>query len=290
VLAVLRSTEVDAAFEQVQQAEIKAQRDLGRVKSLYAKMAVTRELLDDATTAATVARAQLRAAAFNRDHAVIRAPSDGRVLRRLVEPDEVVAPGQPVLVLSGDAAGWVLRAGLVDRDVARVAEGTPVEVELSAWPGTKLTGTIREIAAAATAVGTYQIEIAVAAPGLPLRSGLIGKLRIEPPASSEVALIPAVALRDGDGSAAMVWSVNPDGSVAAHAVRMAFFSGEMVAIASGLDGVTAVVTDGSAYLAPGSRVQVMSAAAIPAAAVIPAAVAIPAAAAIPAAPATHGAP
>jgi multidrug efflux system membrane fusion protein len=277
VLAVLRSTEVDAAFEQVRQAAIKAKRDLGRVSTLYAKKAVTRELLDDATTAAAVARAQLRAAAFNRDHAKIRAPSDGRVLRRLLEPDEVVAPGQPVLVLSGDAAGWVLRAGLADRDVARVVAGMPVDVELSAWPDTKLTGTIQDIAAAATAVGTYQIEIAVAAPELPLRSGLIGKLRIEPPASSEVALIPAVALRDGDGSAATVWSVNADGSVAAHAVRVAFFSGDLVAIASGLDAVTAVVTDGSAYLAPGSRVQVTPSG-------------TPTAAAIPTAPATRGAP
>jgi multidrug resistance efflux pump len=63
VLAVLRSTEVDAAFEQVRQAAIKAKRDLGRVSTLYAKKAVTRELLDDATTAAAVARAQLRATA-----------------------------------------------------------------------------------------------------------------------------------------------------------------------------------------------------------------------------------
>jgi RND family efflux transporter MFP subunit len=259
VLAVLRSTEVDAAFEQVRQAASKARRDLGRVKSLYKDKVATREQLEDATTAVSVARAQLRAAAFHRDHAVIRAPADGRVLRRLVEPDELVAPGQPVLVLSGDAAGWVVRAGLSDRDVARVTEGAPVQVELSAWPGTQFAGTLREIASAATAVGTYQIEVAFTAPEVTLRSGLIGHIRIEPPANSEVALIPAMALRDGDGTAATVWSASSDGSVTPHAVSVAFFTGELVAIASGLTGVAEVVTDGAAYLSAGSRVEVMPA-------------------------------
>jgi multidrug efflux pump subunit AcrA (membrane-fusion protein) len=127
---------------------------------------------------------------------------------------------------------------------------------------------VEPIAVAATAVGTYQIEVAIAAPELPLRAGLIGKLRIDPPASSEVAFVPAIALRDGEGSAALVWSVNPDGSAAAHPVRVAFFSGDRVAIATGLDGVAAVVTDGSAYVVPGSRVQVMPAA--PVAAALPA--------------------
>lgn len=261
VLAVLRTTEVDAVFEQAQQATAKAERDLGRVTTLHRAQAVTREQFDDATTAAAVARAQLRAAAFNRDHAVIRAPADGRVLRRLIEPDELVAPGQPVLVLSGDAAGWVLRAGLTDRDVVRVTDGAQVQVELSAWPGTPITGVVREIASVATPVGTYEIEVSLTAPAMVLRAGLIGRVRIEPPATGELALVPAAALRDGDGSVATVWSVNTDGSVAPHAVRVAFFTGDRVAIASGLDGVPAVVTDGAAYVSAASRVEVMATAA-----------------------------
>lgn len=259
VLATLHSTEVDADVEQVRQAASKAMRDLGRVKSLYKDKVATREQLEDATTAVSVASAQLRAAASHRDRAVIRAPVDGHVLRRLADPDQQVAPGQPVLIVSGDAGGWVVRAGLSDQDVARVTEGTPVQVELSAWPGTQFAGTIREIASAATAVGTYPIEVAFTAPEVTLRSGLIGHLRIEPPANSEVALIPAMALRDGDGTAATVWSVNPDGRATPHAVSVAFFTGELVAIASGLTGVAEVVTDGSAYLSAGSRVEVMPA-------------------------------
>lgn len=260
LLAVLRSTEVDAVYDQVQHAAVKAERDLARVKSLFDSQAATREQLEDATTAADVARAQLRAAAFNREHAVISAPGDGRVLRRLVEPNELVGPGQPVLVLGGDAASWVLRAGLTDRDVVRIAEGSTVQVELSAWPGTQLSGTVREIASTATPVGTYEIDVAFVAPGKTLRAGLIGRIRIEAPAEREMNVIPATALRDGDGDGATVWSANTDGSVTPHAVKVAFFTGELVALSSGLDGVSAVITDGSAYLSAHSRIEVMPAA------------------------------
>ena len=271
VVATLRATEVETAVEQATQGVTKAERDLARAQTLFDGNAATREQLDDASTAAAIARSQLRAARFNQDNAVIRAASDGRVLRRLAEPNELVAPGQPVLVLSGDSAGWVMRVALADREVVRVTETTPAEVELSAWPGAPLRGAITEIASAATMLGTYEIEISVteprrgaAAPETPvlpemtLRSGMIGRVRLAPATTRTVALIPAIALRDGQGDRAIVWSVAPDGSVRAHRVKVAFFMEDQAAISEGLDGVDAVVTDGAAYLNERSRVHVVA--------------------------------
>lgn len=256
VLATLRATEVEAAVEQARQGVAKAERDLGRAKTLFDGNAATREQLDDATTGAAIARSQLRAAEFNREHAVIRATTDGRVLRRLAEPNELVGPGQPVLVLSADSAGWVLRAALADREVVRIAQGNPAEVTLSAWPQAPLAGKLSEIAPTATPLGTYEVEVAVSEdPRAPLRSGMIGKLRLTPPTSEVVSLIPALALRDGQGEQAIVWSLRGDGGVTKHRVKVAFFLDDQVAIAEGLDGVSEVVTDGAPYLNERSVVQ-----------------------------------
>jgi RND family efflux transporter MFP subunit len=284
VLAVIRATEVEVAVEQANQGVAKAERDLARAQSLFEGSAATKEQLDDASTAAAIARSQLRAAKFNKDNSVIRAPSDGRVLRRLAEPNELVAPGQPVLVLSGDSAGWVMRVSLADRDVVRVAESTPAEVELSAWPGAPLSGAITEIASAASVLGTYEIEVAVSepkigtprppeTPALPenmtLRSGMIGKIRISPSTTRVVALIPASALRDGEGKSATVWQALPDGAVSAHRVKVAFFVDNLAAISEGLESVEEVITDGAAYLTEKSKVAIAASSAAAAEAATP---------------------
>jgi RND family efflux transporter MFP subunit len=291
VVATLRATEVEAAVEQANQGVTKAERDLARANTLFEANAATREQLDDATTAAAIARSQWRAARFNKDNAVIRAPADGKVLRRLAEPNELVGPGQPVLILSGDNAGWVMRVSLSDRDVARVTEDTAAEIEFAAWPGVPLKGAIREIASAASLLGTYEVEIAVKPPGgneargaeepalpaMTLRSGMIGRARIAPTTTKVVALIPAAALRDGEGRTATVWSTQRDGSVSSHRVKVAFFLDNLAAISEGLDSVEAVVTDGAAYLTADSRVTIIAEAAAATTGTLPA-VAVPGAA------------
>lgn len=269
VVAVLRATEVEAAVEQATQGVAKAERDLARAKTLFEGNAATREQLDDATTAAAIARSQLRAARFNQDNAVIRAASDGRVLRRLAEPNELVGPGQPVLILSGDSAGWVMRVALADRDVVQISDTTAAEVELSAWPGLRLPGTITEIASAATSVGTYEIEVSVPPPATGagagsapvLRSGMIGRARLRPATTQVVALVPALAVRDGDGRRATVWSPAAGGGVVAHQVEVAYFLDDLVAISRGLDGVEQVISEGAAYLNERSKIEVAAPAA-----------------------------
>lgn len=273
ILATLRATEVEAAVEQANQGVTKAERDLERATTLFNANAATREQLDDATTAAAIARSQLRAVRFNQDNAIIRAPADGRVLRRLAEPNELVAPGQPVLILSGDNAGWVMRVSLADRDVVRVTEETAAAVEFSAWPGVSLSGSVTEIASAASLLGTYEIEISIREPSITtshapetpimptsmtLRSGLIGRVRISPTTTKIVALVPASSLRDGEGRAATVWSAQPDGSVLPHRVKVAFFLDNLAAISEGLDAVDAVITDGAAYMTAQSRVELVA--------------------------------
>lgn len=262
VLARLTTTEIDAGVEQARQGLTKADRDLARATKLYEGQAVTKEQLDDATTAAAVSRAQVKAAEFNRAHAVIRAAGAGRVLRKLAEAGELVAAGQPVFVVSGDGAGWIVRVGLADRDVVRVAHGDQATIELAAYPGQTITGTVDEIASAATPpYGTYEVELKVALPaGAQPLTGLVASVEIDPTGgptgAPAVALIPAAALRDGDGRTAAVWVPGDNGAVIRKQVTLAFFAGDQVAIAAGLDGADTVITDGAAYLTPASKIAI----------------------------------
>src|SRR6185503_1906869 len=98
-------------------AREKAKRDASRGERLYADKVVSLEQLQDLRTQAAVAEAALNSARFNWNYAAIVAPRDGTVLRRLAEERELVAPGAPVLVLGGQDRGFVVRAGLANREI-----------------------------------------------------------------------------------------------------------------------------------------------------------------------------
>ena len=104
LLATLADDEVAAAVSQARAVAEQAARDLDRGKSLLADEVATREQVEGLATANAVAQAQLRTALFNARHARIEAPADGIVLRKLAEPDEQVAAGQPVLSSATPAA------------------------------------------------------------------------------------------------------------------------------------------------------------------------------------------
>jgi RND family efflux transporter MFP subunit len=257
-LAALDLREIEAAVARAQSAADKADRDLARARRLYADSVVTLAQLQDAETAAAVARADLETARFNRRYAVIVAPASGVILRRSAEPGELVTAGTAVLVLGSRARGAVVRVGLADRDVVRVARRDRAVVRFDAVPDRTFAGRVSEIAAAAEpGTGTFAVEVTLP-DAARLASGLVGQVEIQPSGGTALALVPLAALLEADGGAATVYALSADGTRAQRRrVTVAFLTGDRVAVARGLDGVTAVITDGAAYLDDGAAVQVL---------------------------------
>jgi RND family efflux transporter MFP subunit len=257
VLARLDATELAAGERQAREGLDKASRDAARFATLAAADSVPRMAAEDARTAKAIAESQLAAARFNLRHATLVAPDDGWVERRLAEPGEVVAPGRPVVRVSGLGRGFVVRAALPDRDVLGLAAGTPATVTLDADPGRTLAGRVTEIArAAGQGTGTYQVEIALDAPrGLALLSGLTAKVDIARTVDAAGA-VPLAAVVDGDGEQGAVFAV--EGGVAHRVpVRIAFLDGDRAVLAGGIAGTARVVTEGAPRLADGARVEIV---------------------------------
>lgn len=254
VLASLDPTELAAGVRQAREGLEKARRDAARMAQLAASEVAPRTAADDTRTAEALAEAQLTAAEFNLRHATLAAPDDGWVDRRLAEPGEVVAPGRPIVHLSGQGRGFVVRAALADRDVIGLRPGTPARVTLDASPDRALHGRVTEIArAAGRGTGTYQVEIALAAGDMAgLLSGLTAKVEIARTVPAAGA-VPLVSVVDGDGERGAVFTVR-DGAAHRVPVRIAFLDGERAVLSAGLDGVVRVVTDGAARLADGAHV------------------------------------
>lgn len=257
-LAVLKQTEIGASVEQARQATAKAQRDLDRGKALLADGVTTEEQVQDLTTAFHVASAAQSGTEFNAAHTRIVASVDGVVLRKLAESNEVVQPGQTVLVLGGANRGWVVRIGLADRDAVRIHLGDVARVEFDAWPGQVFAGRVSNISSAAdSGTGTFTVEVQIDSGGARFVQGLVAKVALTPQGSSQVKVIPVQALLEANDKEAGVFVLDE----AAHEVhRVSIEIGRMnsgrIEVLRGLDAGAQVVTDGAAFLENGEKVRV----------------------------------
>ena len=260
-LAQIEQAEINAQVEQARQAFAKAQRDLERGERLYGDKVISLEQLQDLRTQAAVAEAALDSAKFNWNYAAIIAPHDGVILRRLAEERELVSAGAPIIVLGAQERGFIVRAGLADREIVQVKLGDEAEIRLDALPEARIRGKVTEVASAADpASGMFGVEVSLAAGDLPLKSGLVAKLALSPASARAGArvYVPINAIVEGDKRTARVFVLDKQ-NVRRRDVEVAFIEGERVALASGLEAGEQVVTDGAQYLEDGELVTIAEA-------------------------------
>ncbi|MBO0934333.1 efflux RND transporter periplasmic adaptor subunit [Fibrella aquatilis] len=259
LLATLNLTEIDAQVASAQLAQEKSERDLGRVKKLFADTAATLEQLQNATTGSNVAKQNLTIAQFNRGYAQIRASVDGTVTRKLTNEGEFVGPGSPVYLLSGNRrSDWVVRVGISDKDWARLKLGDRASIRLDAYPDRAFSGMVQELAQAADPVNKlYEIEIKLDPNGVKLAPGLFAKATLTPAQRRSYVMVPIEAIVEGNGKDGFVYVLEADRKhVRKQPVQIGYISGANVLLTGGLTAVNQVITSGSAYLTEASVVAV----------------------------------
>ncbi|WP_310397156.1 efflux RND transporter periplasmic adaptor subunit [Hymenobacter sp.] len=261
LLAALDLTEISAQVTQAEQGQTKARRDLDRFGRLLADSAAPREAVENLRTAYAVAQEQVRIARFNRQFSEIRAPVAGRIVRKLLNEGELAAPGTPVLFMNATTGAdtWTLKAGVADKDWARLRVGDPATVRLDAYPDRDFTGRVSRLAAGADpASGTWQIDIQVRPQaGAALATGLFARASLRPRQQAAYHVVPAEALIEGEGENAFVFAPAATGSrVRKLPIRVAFLDGGRVYVRAGLDSVAQVVAQGAGFLTEYSTINV----------------------------------
>ena len=258
LLASLNLSEINAHASQVAQALKKATRDYSRVQNLYHDSVATLENLQNSSTALQVARSRNHIAQFNLKYSVIRAPANGRILKRLAEPNEIIAPGHPVFFFSSTANDWVVRCNLPDLDRVLVHFLDSAKVFFDAYPNIPFRATVTELGDWADPyTGTYEIELKVASDTLELVSGFIGKVSVYPTQTRKSVMIPAGSLVLGKGEKGFVYKVL-DGKPVMQAVTFSKISGDSLAVSKGLQTGDEVITEGSYYVDNSSSILILS--------------------------------
>ncbi len=243
LLAVLDDRDVRARVDQarsaLQSAEAQAaqaEADHARVKGLFEKQAATQRDLEAAEARAKSARAQVAQA---RDavkegevmtgEAAVRAPFDGIVAERLVEPGDTAVPGRPLFVVH-DPLRLRLEAQVPETCAAKAAVGMEVRVRIDAL-GREVKARIEEISPVADPQSRTFLIKAALPEEKDLRPGTFGRF-LQPCGKKTALLVPAAAVARS-GQLEMV-RVLEDGQARTRHVKTGKAHGEKVEVLSGL--------------------------------------------------------
>jgi RND family efflux transporter MFP subunit len=254
---------VQAAEAQAAQAGAQAQqakRDNDRAVALLDKRSVTRQFAQQAETAFNATQAAARAAESNlglaksRFHkARITSPIAGEVAQRLVQPGEMLAPGQPVFMVV-DNRRMEIQADLPAASAASVRPGQKVSFRVAGFPE-PFEGKVANVAAAVAPDGrTLRVRIEVPNTNGRLKSGLFAEGDIAGNGEVQRPALPAALVR-ADGSTAKVF-VEEGGAARLRTVNLGPEQNGWRAI-EGLPAGAKVVANGRDQVSDGSRLRLV---------------------------------
>ncbi len=269
VLAQLRTDsltiQLNSAEASQREAETRygqAQKDLERIKTLFAKQLVTQKEFDDAVTqeAALGQRlAQLESELLQvRDQLKktrVLAPFDGWVTKEFTEVGQWIQAGGPIVELV-DLSRVQVEVPLPERYVGEVQVGAAVTATFDGLRGFQAKGTVFSVVAQADRNSrTFPIKVELPNAGLTIKSGLVSRVILQAGAPYEALVIPkdALVLR---GGAEFVF-VMKDGSVTQVPVVAVNHVNSEVEVKGPLESGMIVVVEGNERLFPGQPVRVL---------------------------------
>lgn len=190
---------------------------------------------------------------LKRNFASLRAPDDGVISKRLVQPGQVVMAGSELLrMIRHGRLEW--RAELNETDLARVQTGA--SVRLQTGDGKIVDGIVRAVSPgldAGTRTGTLYADLPN--PGN-LKSGtfLEGRILV---GASQTLMLPSASVIQRDGNS-YVFKIDANNTAKLVRVSSGMSDSGYIEILDGLKAGEAVVETGAGLLSDGDRVRVVT--------------------------------
>lgn len=226
-----------ANVRQAQAALEAARANTGREQAYSSNLAAL-------SAAVTAAQAELRAAQAQLGDTTLRAPLDGLVTRRYLDPGSLASPSAPVVALASIRRLWATVP--VPEEVSRrIVVGQTASVALDAFPGKNFTGRVARIEPAADP-GSRQFIVRVALDNQNgrLRPGSFARVTVVTQRENNVVTLPLEAVKK-DGDTSTVTLVGPDETAQTRQVQTGLSDAKRITIEGGLqEGEAAVILSG----------------------------------------------
>ena len=282
-VATLALPTAQAAVQQARANLTVAEREAVRARDLFEKKFVSQSRVDDAERQLALARSQLSSAAAQQqaqeksgadaqqarsalaaaeaalkaaqvrlDQATVKAPAEGVVLERAVEPGDIIQPGRRLMTLVLDGP-LRLSAQVDEKNLPLLRPGAMAVAAADAFPDLRFPAEVSFVAPGVDAArGTVELRLTVADPPAALKSDMTVSIEVPGPLLKQALVIPADAVRQLQTSAPWVVVLRDDEAVRVP-VKLGVRTQGRVSVEDGLkagDGL--ILTRG---IEPGARVR-----------------------------------
>ena len=249
VLARLEARDLAATVTEWQSRVQLGEAELRRVEALHRRKLAADAELDRARNELATAAAALRRAREQLAELTLRAPADGRILRRDGEIGALLRPGDSLFWFSC-CGGLRISAEIDEEDIPLVSPGQQVLIGADAFPDRVFEGRVQEITPKGDPIArSFRVRIALSG-DTPLRTGMTADCNILIDRREDALLIPIGAVVDGK-----VWLVE-GGRLVRRPVTLGAGAGTdqgLVEVREGLAPEDRIVTDPGEHLREGRR-------------------------------------
>ncbi|MCE8006974.1 efflux RND transporter periplasmic adaptor subunit [Aestuariivita sp.] len=275
ILADLDPTPLQLALDERRAALIEAKAiaheanlTFERQQQLQQSGAVSQAALDRAQAAAESAKSRLdmtlaaiRSAEDRLNDAVLRAPFDGVVAARLIEPAQAVQPGVPVFEIQNEAAGFQIELVVPETLIGEIEADTEHRAIMLDGADSPVIARVHEIGSRANATTGFPVTLDIVAQTKPVRAGMTVEVHLSLPmqpnreADIGLAAIPytSISPADGDGHVAFVFD-EATGTLERREIMVVGREGTVSLVSDGLERGEIVATRGLPFLRDGMPV------------------------------------
>ena len=268
ILAVLESPEIGQMRGDLERASANsdiARRNYEREKRLFEQQITPQKEMLEAEAAYRTAEADRRSAiarlgsigASGAGHGSgasfgLVAPVSGTVVERNASPGQTVGPSVNLFTVADLRSLWIT-VDIYEGDLARVRQGAPAIVSVSAFPDEKFSGRVTYAGGVIDPDSrTFKVRVELPNAGLRLRPGMFAQVRIPTVSSAPVpghVSVPETAVQEIDGASVVFVATMPAGKYVARKVTLGAKPSEgVVTITSGLSEGERVAVKGAFQL------------------------------------------
>jgi RND family efflux transporter MFP subunit len=256
VLAELDAREASAQLERAKATLSSAKAGFERAEQLQSRNLSSAAQFDVAKAEYEIAKADVELWQTRLAFCRIEAPVNGVVSAKSIERGSAVSSNETMFTLDDDSQ-LVVRARVSELDVVHLKTGRTVPIQLDAYPGVALNGTVRRIFPSADATSRLvPVEVVLQTPpkDIDVRPGFLARMEFLLERRDKVLAVPAASVGVSEGKS-FVYAVEA-GSLQHRDVEIGLTASGWIEIRSGLQPDEQVVSSGHANLRDGMAVRV----------------------------------